>query len=355
MKKITKYLIIPLFSIFAFFLLFNTNVSAEMSGGVVVDPGNGSGDMSVNPPISGEELYEQCHTYITTNIISAESLTEALNGKIYGNFTQEDCMEMINIASKREVIKNLINLPNISRTERNLNYTIQNGVITLNGTANSEGNVILINNLGLELKANTTYSFKGFVENINDSVIGTTFYIGVSEWSNNVNDTIMIVLSNDVSRTITPSQDITLNWVRLYVSSGINFYDLKIKPMLEKGSTTTPYVSYDYHREYYEEGIDYADNRVNTESTSYIQGVSDADNRVNTDSVNYKTGVSSGYEKATKDGKSLGTFIPNLLGGFGSFFLTILNIDILGFNLLSIFGIAITIGIIILILKFMRG
>ena len=35
--------------------------------------------------------------------------------------------------------------------------------------------------------------------------------------------------------------------------------------------------------------------------------------------------------------------------------LTILNIDILGFNLLSIFGIAITIGIIILILKFMRG
>ena len=66
-------------------------------------------------------------------------------------------------------------------------------------------------------------------------------------------------------------------------------------------------------------------------------------------------GKAQGYDKAVSDGKSLGTFIPNLLGGFGSFFLTILNIDILGFNLLSIFGIAITIGIIILILKFMRG
>lgn len=72
-------------------------------------------------------------------------------------------------------------------------------------------------------------------------------------------------------------------------------------------------------------------------------------------SVAFLEGEAQGYDKAVSDGKSLATFIPNLLGGFGSFFLTIMNIDILGFNLLSIFGIAITIGIIILILKFMRG
>lgn len=66
-------------------------------------------------------------------------------------------------------------------------------------------------------------------------------------------------------------------------------------------------------------------------------------------------GMSIGYQRANEEGKVLGGFIPNLLGGFGSFFLTILNIDILGFNLLSLFGIAISIGIVIIILKFMRG
>lgn len=66
-------------------------------------------------------------------------------------------------------------------------------------------------------------------------------------------------------------------------------------------------------------------------------------------------GQKLGYKNANEDGEVLGSFIPNLLGGFGSFFLTIMNIDILGFNLLSIFGIAITIGIVIIILKFMRG
>ena len=66
-------------------------------------------------------------------------------------------------------------------------------------------------------------------------------------------------------------------------------------------------------------------------------------------------GQKLGYKNANEDGEVLGSFIPNLLGGFGSFFLTIMNIDVLGFSLLSLFGIAISIGIIILILKFMRG
>ena len=66
-------------------------------------------------------------------------------------------------------------------------------------------------------------------------------------------------------------------------------------------------------------------------------------------------GQKLGYQNANKDGKILGSFIPNLLGGIGSFFLTIMNIDILGFNLLTLFGILITILGVIVVLKFLRG
>ena len=66
-------------------------------------------------------------------------------------------------------------------------------------------------------------------------------------------------------------------------------------------------------------------------------------------------GKVEGYQKANDDGKILGGFIPSLLGGFGSFFLTIMNIDILGFNLLTLFGIFITIASIVIIVKFLKG
>ena len=62
-----------------------------------------------------------------------------------------------------------------------------------------------------------------------------------------------------------------------------------------------------------------------------------------------------GYQNANEDGEILGSFIPNLLGGIGSFFLTIMNIDILGFNLLTLFGILITILGVIVVLKFLKG
>lgn len=66
-------------------------------------------------------------------------------------------------------------------------------------------------------------------------------------------------------------------------------------------------------------------------------------------------GQKLGYKNANEDGEVLGSFIPNLLGGIGSFFLTIMNIDILGFNLLSLFGILIAILGIIIVLKFLKG
>lgn len=337
MKKIAKYLIIPLFSIFAFFLLFNTNVSAtgvlvpdDGSGGTTLVPGYD--DITANPPISGEELYEQCHTYITTNIISAESLAEALGDKIYTSFTQEDCMEMINIASKREVIKNLFNFSKLSVRNSTVDYDNETVSVTqYNGNAATVQLKDLAN-----VEVGQTYVLSATTTSTNKFVYltgtNTLWYYGTSRTIIESDLTSIIVFygANNETHTISNIQ-------------------------IEKGTKKTPYVSYDYHREYYQEGIDYADCRVNTNSTSYTQGVTDADNRVNTDSTNYKAGVSSGYEKAVVEGKSLGTFIPNLLGGFGSFFLTILNIDILGFNLLTVFGIIVAVAGVIIILKIVRG
>ena len=127
-----------------------------------------------------------------------------------------------------------------------------------------------------------------------------------------------------------------------------NIYDIQI----EKGSSATRYVSYDYHREYYEEGIDYADNRVNTNSTSYTQGVTDADNRVNTNSTNYKTGEKNGYEMAYKDGDILGGLIPTVFGSIVSNTLPFLTYEVFGISLMDIIGIICMLGIVIVIIKF---
>ena len=308
MKKITKYLIIPLFSIFAFFLLFNTNVSAAIADGgstgndnVVVLPDDGifepcvseDGCILTDEAVEQVNLYEECHTYITTNIISNESLVEALNGKIYTTFTQEDCMEMINIASKREVIKNELNLNKAaSNTAYLTSYSYENETLSIIGLWWIAYEVDVEPYTSYYL----SYTFSGNgLNNVNfyDTSInkylygisgnGGVFYTG----EYNKIKILFVSGSGDESKP---------NLISNY--SNVQF---------EKGTTSTPYVSYDYHREYYEEGIDYADNRVNTSSTSYTQGVTDADNRVNTDSTNYKSGVSSGYEKAVVEGKSLGT------------------------------------------------
>lgn len=328
------------------FMFSSVKANAATIGGEI--PGD------VNDPGTSEEtnLYEQCHTYITTNIISAESLTEALNGKIYGNFTQEDCMEMINIASKREVIKNLVNLQDRSTIlYEGINYGYFNQVLILNGT--STGSPQLGQTLN-PIELNGDYTFTVIFEGSFVSGGDRLFLTLVNESGQQILYCQPNVTQTKCSQTKT-NLNTTITQLRIWAHSGDVFNDFKIKIQLEKGSTATPYVSYDYHREYYEEGIDYADNRVNTNSTSYTQGVTDADNRVNTNSTNYKKGVSDGYEKANKEGKLLGNFIPSLLGGFGSFFLTLLNIDILGFNLLSVIGILITVLGIVVVIKFLKG
>ena len=62
-------------------------------------------------------------------------------------------------------------------------------------------------------------------------------------------------------------------------------------------------------------GITFADERINTNSASYIngynKGVTDADGRANASSVNYKTGYNAGYKAgmtaAVKSGTATAT------------------------------------------------
>ena len=277
-------------------------------------------------------LYEECHTYITTNIISNESLLEALNGKIYTTFTQEDCMEMIDIASKREVIKNMLNFYDYEEsTAVGMTYSFKNNVLTLNGTTTGvfTKRINLVTNLSLD----GVYTLTGTNSNISNN---SFFTLNVGE----TDSTLQLNYGYNKKDTET-IQNLNIICLHIWMGAGVTYNNFQISFQLEKGSTATPYVSYDYHREYYKEGITDADNRVNTTSESFLSG--------------YDVGLQHGYKRATNDGKSLGTFIPNLLGGIGSFFLTILNIDILGFNLLTLLGIFITILGIVVVIKFLKG
>lgn len=303
------------------FMFSSTRASAEFVGGEI--PGDNSGDITVNPPpIQGEELYEQCHTYITTNIISAESLSEALNGRIYADFTQEDCMEMINIASKREVIKNLLDKSS---------YVV---------TPSASGNFYGLDISNLEI--GQTYTFSSNIP-VGTFKIATTAYSEISIMEDNANGFTQFTFVHENKFNSTQYLFLWLFDTESYPTdiTQLESYNIQI----EKGSTATKYVSYDYHREYYQEGhnegITYADNRINTESASFNNG--------------YNTGTRDGYNQANNEGKILGDFIPSLLGGFGTFFLTLLNIDILGFNLLTVLGILITVLGIIVVIKFLKG
>lgn len=350
------------------FMFSSTKINAAISSGgstgndnTVVLPDDGifepciseTGCNLTDEAVEQVNLYNECHTYITTNIISNESLLEALNGKIYTTFTQEDCMEMINIASKREVIKNMFDVNKTSSWHGNVYIELlEGGTILIHSSVNSGLSRIsyLIN-----VEVGKTYTFS--LENVEMTRTNSPNLMvsshGQPDSSDYCNFTPSTVYYHNKCTFTAKTNEV---YIKAYVSYSVAGETLKIvKPMLELGSTATPYVSYDYHREYYQEGIDYADGRVNTNSTSYTQGVIDADNRVNTNSVNYKTGQAEGYEKANKEGKVLGDFIPSLLGGFGSFFLTLLNIDILGFNLLTVLGILITVLGIVVVIKFFKG
>ena len=329
MKKITKYLIIPLFSLFAFFLFSNTKASAysiDFNGNLVSDNLIDE-DNFVKAGLyleSGEFHYETENRVITYAPLFLNSGTYTLsssvdNVKFHLFFYSSDGTFISKMNSDWATLTYTFVLNYGNYVRFSFGFTDDRVI----GSISQIGNIML--NKGSEA---LSYEFYGtWYSQENYSNYGNSQY---STGVNTARESYLDIVKN-TSKDLNDDELITpIEYTcKTYTSGAIDCTDA--------------------FKGYVQDAFGYGKVVGNEEGINY------ADGRVNTDSTNYKSGLSQGYKKASEDGKSLGTFIPNLLGGFGSFFLTILNIDILGFNLLSIFGIVITIGIIILILKFMRG
>lgn len=328
MKKTFKYIFIVIALLFAFSLFTNTKANALIDDSF--DNGDYDGGFIIpDDNYSSEELYQACHSYITTNIINAESLTEALNGKKYSNFTQEDCMEMINIASKREVIKNELDLIDVNETIINgITYSLIDNVFTINGTSTEGFGIVFF--LSETLVLSETYTFSK-ISNFNLKN-GTYFTL----WNDGDTDLQINAFAN--TDTGIPNKS-SLTGINMWLDAGITYNNLKISFQLEKGSTATPYVSYDYHREYYEEGIDYADGRVNTSSSSYTQGVS--------------SGLTQGYKNATTDSKMFLSLIPTTLGAVIINAMPILSYEVYGLSIMNVISLIAVLGLVIIVIKFL--
>ena len=140
---------------------------------------------------------------------------------------------------------NLIELTNVSSTTTNgITYSIQNGTITLNGTATANTLISLNRIMNISNSLVGTFSYNLFNESASFTQT-VQFYIEYQSGSNR------LYLINGSSITANKSGTVNLNWGNeltkyMYIVSGATFNNFVIKPMLVKGSTApTTYEPYD--------------------------------------------------------------------------------------------------------------
>lgn len=146
--------------------------------------------------------------------------------------------------------KNLYRIVDKSGTALTLTYSVENGVITLNGTS-SEGSIILTNDNSLVLNSSDSYTYNikqisgtcSSLTNIN-AVLSTAESGGI----------LFIRNLSAVPYTFTGVSGNALV-SRLYIGAGVVFNNFKFTIQLEKGSSATTYEPYTS----YEEDIDLGD------------------------------------------------------------------------------------------------
>lgn len=129
---------------------------------------------------------------------------------------------------------NLLNISNVAETTLNgITYKVENGVITLSGTASSNTNIDLIINHTI---LNGTYYLESFIGTLFPSVANLV----LREANSNI---INIDLRYRSGNSFTSDKETYI--LRLYFSNGAVLNNLVVKPMLVKGSTApTEYKPY---------------------------------------------------------------------------------------------------------------
>lgn len=136
--------------------------------------------------------------------------------------------------SEIKVEGNLLNLSDVAETTTNgITYKVENGVITLNGTASSNTNIDLIINHTI---LNGTYYLESFIGTLFPSVANLV----LRDANSNI---INIDLRYRSGNSFTSNKETYI--LRLYFSNGAVLNNLVVKPMLVKGSTApTSFIPY---------------------------------------------------------------------------------------------------------------
>lgn len=136
---------------------------------------------------------------------------------------------------------NLLNLENLT-TITTQGVTVTNnkdGSFTLNGTSiNSHGFTVPINN-PKTLKANTDYTIRTTHSGSATSYSGSLIGLREEEGTNLITKNF-----TDGKTTYTPTEDVTINYTRIYFDGGVTFTNLTIYPMLYQGTEEREYEQY---------------------------------------------------------------------------------------------------------------
>lgn len=158
--------------------------------------------------------------------------------------------------------KNLIDLTNGTYSDNGITAVVENGKITLNGTASATSFVTipLLSNISLG-SVNKTLSLNNS-QTISDTSTECRLYTSGQDY-NSVN-------FSTINKSTTFSNDRVYTRLQIRTSSGVTFNNFVFKPQLEKGSTATSYSPYFTPIELNKIG-DYEDRIYKENGTWYIE------------------------------------------------------------------------------------
>ena len=209
--------------------------------------------MHVQPfkyPTEEEPLVAQYQ--LVTNTGSNMSLDNTANAlfrklDLKGNTSQTgtptpDAPVNVDVVSGDNVLsicgKNRINIPNGTYSNHDVTAVVNNGVITLNGTANGTSYINI--NLGNNVSVNGedyTYS----ISNTATSSVQARLF--------DTNNSYVVAYTTTTNYKITKNDTRTYNMLSIVTTSGVSLDNFVIKPQLENGNTNTtfePYIGQDY-------------------------------------------------------------------------------------------------------------
>lgn len=199
----------------------NKVITAELNTKAVLGAFNGGG--------TGVDYADLANNLIASKGLEVESyFTFEKTGGEQASAIDNGNATLKNLYGKTEKSENLLVIADVPETTRNgVTYKVKNGVITLNGTATADFNLVFTSTLNLPLNASSYY-----LSLMTNWVQTGGFYIGTTEWS-----TLIEVTVGRSAWSGTLQNSVICNYVRAFIGNGQVFSNLVLRPMLVQGSS----------------------------------------------------------------------------------------------------------------------